>query len=118
VLGLEAGLQDQAAVLVMTANLRVAARVDFPAAILGIAQQCRETCIGIETRRAEPVDRTVAPHQRGRAHVADHRVVFDLAGPHPPIGAGAYAFRSPGPWAVVAVSPRSVSIQPSRGPSN
>src|SRR4029453_10147613 len=80
VLGLEAGLQDQAAVLVMTANLRVAARVDFPAAILGVAQQCRETCIGIETRRAEPVDRTVATDQRSRAHVADHRVVFDLAG--------------------------------------
>jgi hypothetical protein len=92
---LEAGLQDQAAVLVVTANLRVAARRDFPAAILDVAQQRRETCIRIETRGAEPVDRTVATDQRSRAHVADHRVVFDLAG-FRLVRSGVYRFRFPG----------------------
>src|SRR6185312_608630 len=48
--------------------------------IVVTTEEGSETCIGIETRPAQPVDGAVPPHQcRGHA-VANQPIIFDLSG--------------------------------------
>ena len=55
----------------------VAGRGDAEAAALAVVQDGGEDAGGIEVRQAEPVDRAIHPHQRGRAQVADDAVILD-----------------------------------------
>ncbi|MNV68198.1 hypothetical protein D3C71_1610300 [compost metagenome] len=48
-----------------------------PAAVAVVAQQGGKAGGGIKMRQAQPVDRAVARHQRGRQHIADQAIVFD-----------------------------------------
>ena len=50
---------------------------DLPAAMLVSAEQLGEAASGVESRKAQPVDRTVSSDQGGSLGVADDRVVFD-----------------------------------------
>ena len=43
--------------------------------LLGAAEQRGKARVGIEARPAQPVDRAVARHQRGRFAVPDQRVI-------------------------------------------
>ena len=76
----ELGFQNQSAILIVPAHFGGVARPDFPAAVFALAQKSRETGGRIEPWRTEPVDRSVTPDKRGRAHIADHRVIFNPAG--------------------------------------
>jgi hypothetical protein len=57
----------------------VVPRRDLPVTVIGVAEQGRETGLGVEARQAQPVHRTVRADQRGRLHVADDGVVLDPA---------------------------------------
>jgi hypothetical protein len=50
---------------------------DAPAAVGRVTEQRGENRIVIEARQAQPIDRPVATDERGRAAIADQRVVFD-----------------------------------------
>src|SRR5262249_4627411 len=53
-------------------------RAQRPAAVLVVADQRREAGVRIEPRRAQPVDRSGARHQRAGEGVPDQPVVLDL----------------------------------------
>jgi hypothetical protein len=57
-------------------------RRDVPSTVRLGPEQLRETRGGIESRQAQPVDRTVEADQRRSVHVADQSIVFD-AESHP-----------------------------------
>ncbi len=79
------GLQDERVAGVPPAGrgpagaLEVIPRRDLPVTVIGVAEQGRETRLGVEARQAQPVHRTVRADQRGRLHVPDDGVVFDPA---------------------------------------
>jgi hypothetical protein len=52
-------------------------RGDAPGTVRLVAEQGAEHCVVVEARQTEPVDRPVAADERGRAAIADQRVVFD-----------------------------------------
>src|SRR5437588_2808400 len=51
--------------------------LDHPAAVFLVPEQRCEACGGIETGKAEPVDRAVARDERGRLKVTEKRIVLD-----------------------------------------
>ncbi len=63
-------------------------RRDLPASVRAIAEQRGEARTRVEAGQAQPVDRAVAPDERGRLGVSDERVVLD---PHA-------AYPAPGRW--------------------
>ena len=78
VLGLELGLEDQAARPVAAGpETPLPARREQPAPVLLVAQERRQAGGRIEAGQAEPVDRAVAPDQRRRPHVTDQRIVLE-----------------------------------------
>ena len=50
--------------------------VDLPAAIFFRAEQRGEAGVGIEARRAEPVDRAIKPDERACVRIADKSVIL------------------------------------------
>ena len=52
-------------------------RRNYPPPMLGFAEKGCKTGCGIEPRQTQPVDRPVATDERGRAAIADQRVLFD-----------------------------------------
>jgi len=75
-LGFEARLEDQGVVAIAARDselLRL--RRDPPATVVRAAEQRRKARVGIKARPAQPVDRAVARHQRGRFTVPDQRVI-------------------------------------------
>src|SRR6516164_5340237 len=75
---LESSRQDQRAFEIAALETRgPPGWADQPAAMRWLTEQCRKTCRRIETRQTEPVDRAVAPNQRGRAAITDQRVILD-----------------------------------------
>src|SRR6185437_15875963 len=74
----EVGLEYQRPVAVSALDPpHGATRREQPPAMVGGAEERCKASGGIEARSAQPVDRSIAPDQGGRAVVADHRVVFD-----------------------------------------
>jgi hypothetical protein len=80
VLGLKSRFEDQrvGAVTAMHAHILVARR-DLPASMFARSQERGEAGVGVEARPAQPIDRTVAPDQRGRFTIADESIIFDAA---------------------------------------
>src|SRR5262249_7543722 len=56
-------------------------RKETPMPIFTFAKQRRKACWRIEPRKAQPIDATVATHQRTRLRVAEKPVVLDLCSP-------------------------------------
>src|SRR5262245_35928207 len=56
-------------------------RKKAPVPIFLLAKQRRKACRRIEPRKAQPIDATVATHQRARLRVAEKPVVLDLCSP-------------------------------------
>ncbi len=79
--GLEAGLENKGVGLVAPGDARPGvARGDQPASVLRGPEQRRKAGLGVESRPAQPVDRTVLADQRGRPAVTDERIIFDAGG--------------------------------------
>ena len=79
--GLKPRLQDQRIGPVAARGVDdLVRRRDQPAAVLVGAEQAGETGIGIESRPAQPVDRTVASDQSGGLAISDQSVIFDSGG--------------------------------------
>ena len=77
----ELGFQNQRVRAVMPRNPHVFRdRCDPPQSIVRSPQKRRETRTGIETRPAEPIDRAVPAHERGRLAITDERIILDLGG--------------------------------------
>jgi hypothetical protein len=75
----ETRFENQRVVTIATRDFHICRlRHEQPATVLGSAEQCRETGIGIEAGPAQPVDRSIEADQRCALAVADHRVVFDV----------------------------------------
>ena len=49
---------------------------DQPAAVVLVAQEGRETGVGVEPRETQPVDRAGTAHERRRVRVADEGVLL------------------------------------------
>src|SRR5436309_293845 len=79
--GLELGFEDQGVGAVLPAQLAFSRRGNLPAAMLRRAEKRGEAGARVEARPAQPVDRAVAPDQRGGLAVADQRVIFNSQRP-------------------------------------
>src|SRR5262249_7860698 len=71
---------------VLARDLRVADGPDAPAA-RALVEQVAEHRRAVEPRAAQPVDRAVAPDERGRVAVGEQRVVGDRALGHEDLAA-------------------------------
>ena len=79
VCGLDLRFENQRAIAIPAAHCTVAAdRRNLEASVTAPSQECREARRTVESRQAQPVDRTVARNKRGGSHVADQCVVFDV----------------------------------------
>ncbi len=79
----EDGLEHKRPVAVVPLDaLRLRHRCEQPTAVVGSAEQRGEARARIESRERQPVDRTVAPDERGGLEVGQERVVGDAAGHH------------------------------------
>jgi hypothetical protein len=77
--GRELGFEDQRVGPIAAGDPQVRIRCwrDPPSAVVGVAQQRRETRVRVEAWPAEPIDGAVLRDERGRFTVADERVVLD-----------------------------------------
>src|ERR1700704_430201 len=73
----KARLQDQAVATMASRNVGLVARRDLPAPVLLATHERRETGVAIEAGAAQPIDRTITPHQSCCFAIADQRIVFD-----------------------------------------
>src|SRR5690349_4129339 len=71
----ETGFQDQRALAISAGNLGISFWRDLPSPILWSAQQSGKAGRRVKARQGEPVDRTIAPHQRRALAIPDNRVV-------------------------------------------
>jgi len=79
--GLEAGLEDERVRAITPRDPGVGVvGADQPATVIRRAEERREAGIRIETRPAQPVDRSVTADQGGAAQVSDQGIVFDTQG--------------------------------------
>src|SRR5262249_14537419 len=76
---LPVGLEHERGVAVAARRLAVTMWGNAPKPMVGAAKQRGETSIGIEPRKATPVDRAVAVDQRRRLQIGEKSVVLDTA---------------------------------------
>src|SRR4029077_3309951 len=75
--GFELGFENQSSRAIAAAHLRFGHGRQLPAAIFRISQQCGEAGVRIEPWQAQPIERSVAPDERGGLAISDERVIFN-----------------------------------------